>query len=102
MCSRPALFPEPHREPPPLSAGLAVSTWRLLPGEKAKWTRINVKTIDCIECSLLQHEMRGGYGPRRQAKRRRITPRGDRLDLCRAHAQVWEQRDIDDTKGTTP
>lgn len=101
MCPRPALFPEPAVDPPALSAGYAASPYRLLPGEKAKWTWIHVKTIDCMECALLQHEQRGEFGPRRQAKRRRIGPRGVRLDLCRAHAMQWEQRDKTDIEGTT-
>lgn len=97
MSARPALFPLPEPDIPALSEYLAGPHWRLLPGEKAKWTRINVKTIDCGECAHLQHECGGAYGPRRQAKRRRVT-RGARLDLCRAHAQLWEQRDEVDTQ----
>lgn len=105
MVGRPALFPEPAPDIPALSKTLAACQYRLGPGDQARWIRINVKTLDCMECAHLQHETRGAFGPRRQAKRRRIGPEPDfaRLDLCRAHALVWEQRDETDSnpKGTT-
>jgi hypothetical protein len=94
---RPALFPEPPRDLPDLSAALATPAYRLDRGEKAKWTRINVKTIDCVECTHLQHETRGAFGPRRQAKWRRALPEGHRLDLCRAHEMAWRERDKTDS-----
>lgn len=97
MPARPALFPEPDPDIPPLSRSLAEPAWRLRPGESAKWTRISVKTLDCRECAHLQHERRGDFGPRRQAKRRRTVPGGGRLDLCHAHAQAWQQRDQNDS-----
>jgi len=90
--ARPALFPEPDPDIPDLSTGLSGPPWRLRPGETATWTQLSVKTIDCQECAVLQHERRGEFGPRRQAKRRRKTEHG-RLDLCRAHAHAWHQRD---------
>lgn len=96
MSARPALFPEPAPDIPALSHQFAASTWRLAPGEKAKWTALKVRTIDCRECAVLQHEQRGAYGPRRIAKHRRVTPAG-RLDLCRAHSQGWRERDAVDS-----
>jgi hypothetical protein len=99
VTARPALFPEPTPDPPALSQALATAGWRLQPGEKAKWTRLSTKHIDCVECGWLQHEMRGNYGPRRQAKRRRTIGHNVRLDLCRSHAEAWQRRDAEDSKG---
>ena len=94
MPGRPALFPEPAREQPALSRGLAGPSWRLRVGEVAKWTRLSaIGRIDCMECAFLQHEQGGAYHPRRKAKRRRSTPAGARLDLCHAHATAWQERD---------
>lgn len=97
MNARPALFPQPHPDPPELSQTLTGYVDRLHIGQEAKWARINVQTIDCIECSLLQHETHGDYGPRRQAKWRRKGPLGGRLDLCRDHADAWKRRDSADS-----
>jgi len=97
VAARPALFPEPARQPPPLSRWLASPGWRLVPGEKARWTDLRTTTVDCQECAHLQHEQNGNFGPRRQAKRRRVTPLGARLNLCREHALAWKQRDEKDT-----
>lgn len=98
MGGTPALFPEPEVAPPPLSAALATAPWRLRRGQMARWTRIRPRTLDCQECAHLQHEMRGAYGPRRQAKHRRVVPGFTRLDLCHAHAQAWRERDQNDTE----
>src|SRR5262245_24608512 len=97
MSPDPALFPEPDPDIPALSAGLGGAAWRLEPGQRARWTDLRVKTIDCVECTWLQHETRGAYGPRRQAKRRRTAGQRPRLDLCRAHALAWKQRDETDS-----
>ncbi|HEX5522697.1 MAG TPA: hypothetical protein VFX53_04565 [Pedococcus sp.] len=90
------LFPAPDPDIPALSVALGGPAWRLPRGGKAKWVRLSVKTIDCQECSHLQHETRGDFGPRRQAKRRRRYD-GTQLDLCRAHAQAWQERDAEDS-----
>lgn len=97
MTPTPALFPEPPPDMPALSAQLSGPAWRLEPGGRARWTQISVKTIDCAECTWLQHETRGAFGPRRQAKRRRKADGMPRLDLCRSHAQAWQQRDENDS-----
>lgn len=97
MSTRPGLFPAPEPDALPLSQLLASPAWRLTRGESAKWTRIRASTVDCMECAHLQHEKRGDFGPRRQAKRRRIIPDGPRLDLCHSHAQLWMARDKTDS-----
>lgn len=97
MAGRPGLFPPPEPDIPDLSAHYGGPAWRLVGGQRAKWTAIRVTTVDCVECAMLQHERRGGFGPRRQARHRRVHPTGDRLDLCRAHAMAWKQRDQHDS-----
>jgi hypothetical protein len=99
MDATPALFPKPEVAPPALSAALGGPGWRLLRGQEARWTHIRPRTIDCEECAHLQHEQRGSYGPRRQAKHRRVVPGRVRLDLCHAHALAWRHRDENDSAG---
>ena len=63
-----------------------------------KWTAIKLlNPIPCDECFANQHE--GSPLPRAQAKKRRTLDLGPRkggkqvLNLCREHAQLWEERD---------
>jgi hypothetical protein len=98
----PGLFPAPRPQSPDLSLWLSAPVYRLTPGQRAKWTELHVKTVDWQECAMLQHETRGGFGPRRVAKHRRRLPSGMALDLCRAHTMAWKRRDSDDTDGPTP
>lgn len=102
MSRRPGLFPPPQPEIPDLSAALAAPTYRLRVGETATWTRIHVRTIDCEECSMVQHERAGAFGPRRTATHRRKRAIGPRLDLCSAHAHRWLERDSQDTVHAVP
>lgn len=89
-----ALFDKPLAEPVEPSKALAAFAYRLAKGEKAKWTEVKLKTYrPCEECAHVQHENGGGTGPRRQAKRRRRHPMGPSLELCHAHAKLWEARD---------
>lgn len=98
----PGLFPTPSPDIPALSTGLGGPARRLRLGETARWTRINVSTIDCQECAHVQHETQGRFGPRRLAKHRRTLPAGGpALDLCRGHAQAWRRRDAADS-GSAP
>ncbi len=97
MGTRPALFPEPEPDLPQLSQWFSGAHHRLLPGEHATWTRVRVTTVHCQECAHLQHELAGDFGPRRQARYRRNAG-GHRLDLCRAHAERWRERDAADTE----
>lgn len=99
---RPGLFPEPEPSIPDLSDALADPFHRLRPGQQATWTPVRASTVDCQECAHLQHERRGAFGPRRQAKWRRKTPDGTRMDLCRGHALAWRTRDHTDTTPPNP
>jgi hypothetical protein len=56
-------------------------------------------TIPCDECFANQHE--GVVGIRAQAKSRRTVPATPRqaatvLNLCRLHAALWQERDLED------
>lgn len=84
--------------PVQLSKALAVYEYRLALDEVAKWTDIRVKAPKpCQECAQLQHETRGSFGPRRQAKHRRTHPMGPKLELRSAHTEQWKVRDAEDS-----
>lgn len=102
MNGTPGLFPAPRPQLPELSLMLSAPVYRLLGGQRAKWTDLSTTTIDCQECAMLQHETHGAYGPRRLAKHRRKHPDGPALDLCRAHTQTWKRRDAQDSSGPAP
>jgi len=92
------LFEPPPEQPVELSKELASYAYRLAVDEVAKWTDIKVKAPrDCQECAQLQHETRGSFGPRRQAKHRRAHPMGPKLELCSAHTEQWKVRDAKDS-----
>lgn len=91
------MFDKPPIQPVALSRSLGGHENRLVRGEKAKWTQVKLKTYrPCEECSCVQHESNGEFGPRRQAKHRRRTPLGLVLELCTAHANLWRRRDESD------
>ena len=93
------LMPEPAPEIRPFSARYAVPLYRWKLGVPSpKWANLSTTTIPCDECFALQHESRGAYGSRHQAKRRRTLPptrqrEGTVLNLCRSHAMSWQERD---------
>jgi len=87
--------PEPPRVE--LSQALAVDANRLIRGETARWTSVRIKSPrPCQECSQLQHETRGAFGPRRQVTHRRKHPYGGVLELCNEHTRLWKERDEQD------
>jgi hypothetical protein len=88
------MFDKPAEQPVQLSAHLAAFAYLLARGETAKWTQIKLKTYrPCEECAWVQHESRGDFGPKRQAKHRRRHPMGPQLELCTAHMKLWKERD---------
>lgn len=92
----PGLFPAPEKDIPTLSKRFGHGEYRAGPGQKVKWTPKKPRVhTDCEECSALQHETRGAYGPRRQIRTRRAV-NGTGLDLCHAHALAWKGRDTHD------
>lgn len=75
------MFDKPAEQPVQLSKALAAFEYRLDHNEKAKWTAVKVKgPRPCQECSHMQHESGGKFGPRRQAKHRRTHPMGPVLE----------------------
>lgn len=93
-----ALFDKPAAEPVQLSKALPAFEYRLAKDETAQWTEVKLKTyLPCEECAHLQHELGGDTRPRRQSKRRRRHPMGPTLELCHAHAKLWEARDEADS-----
>lgn len=94
------LFDKPGEEPMRLSKALAGAEYRLVKDEKAKWTDVHLKGYRaCQECSAVQHETGGAFGPRRQIKKRRRSPGSPALELCQQHAQLWKTRDEEDSSG---
>lgn len=58
---------------------------------------------DCTECFARQHETAGQAGARQPARvRREFRPGGTHAEqallLCRAHGELWRERDADDVK----
>ncbi|MGW0058092.1 hypothetical protein [Nocardia nova] len=84
----------------PLSQHYATDPWRASGERQPKWTAVKGSTAPCDECYWVQHETRGAYGLRRQAKHRRAFPRerDTAVRLCTPHADVWKERD----RGTAP
>lgn len=99
VATRP-LFDEPAAPEFSLSEALSAFEYRLTKDEKAKWTDVRLKGYRaCQECSAVQHETNGTFGPRRQVKKRRRPPHGPALELCGQHAQLWQARDEEDSSG---
>lgn len=93
------LFPKPEAEPPRLSERYAFGEYRAGPGIKVGWNAFKPRRrADCDECTALQHETKGAYWPRRQARHRR-TMGNTRLELCGAHTAAWKDRDALDGVG---
>lgn len=81
----------------PLSAMYGVPAYRSSPAEVAKYSPSSTQ-LPCDECVAVQHETRGQFGPRMQAKARRTFKGGPNLRLCRRHANAWRERDGADVK----
>lgn len=79
----------------PLSKQYSVPAYRASAEEKPKYAK-SVTQLPCDECSFLQHETGGKFGPRAQAKARRSFPGGPNLRLCRRHEKAWRERDEKD------
>lgn len=81
----------------PMSKAFAVMSYRSSPEERPKWSAIKVKNpMPCDECAAVQHETKGAYGPRANAKQRRAFKGGPILRLCTRHANAWHERDQKD------
>lgn len=91
------LFQEPPRGVRQLSAMYSVPAYRASPKERAIYSTIKaVRIPPCDECFANQHETRGNSGPRGEAKMRRAFRGGPTLNLCRAHEELWRNRDRED------
>lgn len=87
-----ALFDQPAPAVRHLSQMYSVPDYRAA-GDTPKWTPLrNVVPLPCDECFAEQIESRGASGSRAIAKARRSV-RGTRLNLCRAHEDLWKVRD---------
>lgn len=81
----------------PLSKAFENPSYRASATEKPKWTPVKVKApMACDECAAVQHETRGTYGPRANARQRRAFVGGPILRLCTRHANAWRERDEKD------
>lgn len=88
-----ALFDQPAPTVRHLSRRYSTSDYQA-GDDTPKWTPIRNKVpLPCDECFAEQIENQGTAGPRAIAKARRSV-RGTRLDLCRAHEDLWKVRDI--------
>lgn len=81
-----------------LSQRYATNSYRATANEWPTWTPVDGVVGGCDECSMLQHESRGKYGPRRSPSNRRGFPDGAVLYLCDQHSQAWRERDAADTQ----
>lgn len=92
-----ALFDSPPAPQIGLSQHFSAWEYRLNPGERARWTvRRSKRFTPCQECSFLQHETRGRFGPKRTVIQRRTTPNGTKIEMCGAHCSLWKDRDFVD------
>lgn len=88
------LFGQPAKAERPLSAMYAVPAYRSSAEESARYANIKaVRLPTCDECFANQHELRASALPRALAKVRRSFKGGPNLNLCRAHAEAWRERD---------
>lgn len=87
------------RSPQQLSRAFAAGVYRATTATAARYTPITGR-ITCDECAARQHETRGDAPTRAPGKSRRDLPTTDGPDtallLCRAHEQMWRERDYSD------
>lgn len=96
------LFDEPEQATRPLSDMYSAPAYRASAKDKARYTAIkSVNPIPCDECFANQHEAQGRGWPRAQARTKRSFKGGPKtlLNLCSAHAELWRERDAEDTAG---
>lgn len=70
-------------------------------GDTVEWSKISASRpgFPCGHCSQQLHHARGkGPMPSRAHTTRTHYPTGQTLNLCRAHATEWEQRDAKTSK----
>lgn len=86
-----------------LSAVFDTDEYRLRPKEKPSYVAVTAGRAECDECGARQHETRGMSGVRqRVAVIRKVFTDGPSLRLCRAHAELWRDRDAIDLGTSRP
>lgn len=100
------MFPETESPTLELSEHFNQRPWLFEPGDKVTYPNYSHKgSFPCQECQQRMYELKGHAPPKRESRKRRVLlKRGSKkkedkfaLDLCNAHAVLWQGRDLETT-----